>query len=836
MTEPVSGRKPVLALLVRLLWAAALVLPAFGAQAAVVLTSLHSFQGLPGACPVPGLVQGSDGMLYGTTSEGGANNAGMVFKISTNGALTSLYSFSGGNDGANPQAGLVQGSDGYFYGTTEGGGTNGSGTVFKVSTNGALTSLYSFDFFFDGAYPHAGLVQGSDGMLYGTTEYAGTNYGGTVFKISTNGALTTLYSFTGGDGWYPQAGLVQGSDGYFYGTTEGGGMYGSAYGGYGTVFKISSIGACTSLYSFTGGNDGGEPQAGLVQGSDGYFYGTTGGGGTNGYGTVFKVSASGALTSLYSFTGGNDGAQPYAGLVQGSDGHFYGTTEGGGTNGNGTVFKVSTTGTLTSLCSFGGNDGAYPSAGLVQGSDGYFYGTTEGGGTNGYGTAFRIGTTGALTSLCSFGVNDGAYPSAGLVQGSDGMLYGTTYNGGKLGGIGFSPHNLTLTGYGTVFQITTNGMLTSLYSFSGSDGRNPQAGLVQGSDGYFYGTTDYGGTARGGTVFKISPTGALATLHSFTGDNDGANPAAGLVQGSDGNLYGTTEFGGPYEDIFPGTVFKISTNGALTTLYSFTGGNDGANTAAGLVQGSDGYFYGTTDYGGTNNAGTVFKISSNGAYTSLYSFTGNNDGGWPNAGLVQGSDGCFYGTTDYGGTNNAGTVFKISGNGALSTLYSFTGGNDGGNTAAGLVQGSDGYFYGTTGGGGTNGYGTVFKISPNGALTSLYSFTGGNDGANPQAGLLQGSDGNFYGTTFHGGAGGAGTVFRLAIVPEFQAVTLTNRTLSLTWSTEAGGRYQVRSNSDVSSSNWTNLRGPVTATGATLITTDSVTNDPRRFYRLVLSP
>ena len=247
-------------------------------------------------------------------------------------------------------------------------------------------------------------------------------------------------------------------------------------------------------------------------------------------------------------------------------------------------------------------------------------------------------------------------------------------------------------------------------------------------------------------MFKISPNGALTSLYSFTGGNDGADPDAGLVQGSDGNFYGTTYDGGTNGGY--GTVFKISTNGALTSLYSFTGGNDGADPNAGLVQGSDGNFYGTTYSGGTNDSGTVFKISTNGALTSLYSFTDGNDGAYPYAGLVQGSDGNFYGTTDGGGTNGGyGTVFKISTNGALTSLYSFTGGNDGAYPEAGLVQGSDGNFYGTTMRRYGYGHGTVFKISTNGALTSLYSFTGGNDGASPQAGLVQGSDGNFYGTT-----------------------------------------------------------------------------------------
>jgi uncharacterized repeat protein (TIGR03803 family) len=776
MAAPATGGNAAPARLIRLLWAAVLLLPAFGAQAGVVLTTLSSFPVFPnGENPEAALVQGSDGNFFGTTYAGGANGAGTVFKVSATGALTSLYSFTGGDDGAGPN-GLVQGSDGYFYGTTENGGTNDAGAVFKISATGALTSLYSFTGGNDGANPVAGLVQGSDGYFYGTTAWGGMDTNGTVFQMSAGGALTSLYSFTGGnDGANPVAALVQGSDGYFYGTTVNGGTNDA-----GTVFKISADGALTGLYSFTGTNDGGYPEAALVEGSDSNFYCTTSLGGTNDAGTVFKITTSGALTSLYSFTGGNDGDSPVAGLVQGSDGYFYSTTcYGGGTNDAGTVFKITTNGALTSLYSFtGGNDGAEPLAGLVQGSDGYFYGTTYYGGTH---------------------------------------------------------------GIGTVFKISSGGALTSLYSFTGgNDGYWPEAELAQGSDGNFYGTASRGGTTGYGTVFKISATGALTSLYSFTGGNDGAYPEAGLVQGSDGNFYSTTSSGGMNGG--SGTVFEISTNGALTSLYSFTGGNDGA-LPNGLAQGTDGYFYGTTYYGGTNDAGTVFKISATGALTSLYSFTGGNDGSRPDAGLVQSSDGYFYGTTKYGGTNGGwGTVFKISAAGALTSLYSFTSGNDGAYPEAGLVQGSDGNFYGTTYEDGASIAGTVFKISASGALTSLYSFTDGNDGGFPEAGLVQGSDGNFYGTTSDAVFGGNGTVFRLSVgltvapaAPVFQTVTLTNGTLSLTWSTEAGGTYQLQYNSDLSSSNWINMSSAITATGATLSTTDSLTNGPQRFYRLVLS-
>ena len=760
------------AMKLRILLCAALMLPAYLAQAGVVLTTLSSFPVFPnGNDPEATLVQGSDGNFYGTTYIGGANGVGTVFKVSATGALSSLYSFTGGNDGAGPN-GLVQGSDGYFYGTTENGGTNDAGAVFKISATGALTSLYSFTGGNDGANPVAGLVQGSDGNFYGTAANGG---------MDTNGA----------------------------------------------VFKISATGALTSLYSFTGGNDGANPDAGLVEGSDGNFYGTTSGGGTNDAGNVFKISADGALTGLYSFTGGNDGSSPVAGLVQGSDGDFYSTTSGGGTHYVGTVFKITTNGALTSLYSFSGaNDGGSPVAGLVQGGDGYFYSTTSSGGTNGgSGTVFEISTNGALTSLYSFASgNDGAEPLAGLVQGSDGYFYGTTFVGGTYG-------------IGTVFKISSDGALTSLYSFTGgNDGYWPEAGLVQGCDGNFYGTASRGGTNGYGTVFKISVTGALTSLYSFTRGNDGAYPQSGLVQGSDGNFYGTTEGGGTNA----GTVFKISATGALTSLYSFTGGNDGA-LPNGLAQGSDGYFYGTTYYGGTNVAGTVFKISAAGALTSLYSFTGGSDGSRPDAGLVQGSDGYFYGTTKYGGTNGGwGAVFKISATGALTSLYSFTGGNDGAYPEAGLVQGSDGNFYGTTYEDGASVAGTVFKISATGALTSLYSFTDGNDGGFPEAGLVQGSDGNFYGTTSDAVFGGNGTVFRLSTgllgagasisIPIDAAFGITNGVFGFDVSGPAGSNVVIQASADLKT--WIPLLTNLLA-GGPLYFSDVPTN-LHRFYRVVL--
>ncbi len=304
-----------------------------------------------------------------------------------------------------------------------------------------------------------------------------------------------------------------------------------------------------------------------------------------------------------------------------------------------------------------------------------------------------------------------------------------------------------------------------------------------------------------------------------------------------------------------GTVFQISASGVLTNLCSFSGGTNGADPEAGLVEARDGNLYGTTSEGGATGTlsggyGTVFQINPDGTLSNLYSFTLGTYGAFPQAGLAPGTDGYYYGTTYAGGaydfnSQGFGTVFQISTGGALTSLYSFIGTNDGANPEAGLALGSDGYFYGTTEAGGAytdqngEGYGTVFKISTNGTLTSLYSFTGGNDGAYPYAGLVQGSDGSFYGTTEGGGQGGAGTVFRLTVgpaAPVFQAVTLNDGTLTLTWSTEAGGMYQLQYNSGLGSSGWNNLGSPIPATGATLSVNETVANGPPRFYRVELLP
>ncbi len=366
----------------------------------------------------------------------------------------------------------------------------------------------------------------------------------------------------------------------------------------------------------------------------------------------------------------------------------------------------------------GGTDGVHP-GGLTLGSDGYFYGTTSSGGANNLGAVFRLTLAGVETVLYSFagGAGDGAVPDAGLIEASNGEFYGTTNVGGNA--------------YGTVFSITSGGSESMLYAFAGpnGDGANPHASLIQGSDGNFYGTTYGGGGAtHSGTIFKVTPEGAETVLYTFGAGGvaaNGSNPPAGLIEDADGNLYGVTAQGGA--DNF-GTVFKLTSEGAQTVLHSFTGPNgDGQGPQGGLVQGSDGNFYGTTSNGGTiasgdpNGNGTVYKITPAGVETVLYSFAGSNgdpsqpdaggDGQEPNANLVKGSDGNFYGITSAGGAFGEGTVYKITPAGVEAVLYSFKALNGDGAGPTSLIQGSDGNLYGSTNGGGTNGNGTIFKIT-----------------------------------------------------------------------------------------------------------------------------
>ena len=855
-----------------------------------LLSSWYSFTGGDdGANPFAPLVQGADGNFYGTTFQGGADDNGTIFQITPAGDLTTLLAFDITN-GDLPFAGLTLGTDGNFYGTTYQGGASGRGTAFQFATNGTLTTLHSFTNGNDGGHVAGDLIEGRDGNFYGTTWKGGDYSEGTLFGISTNGTLTTLFSLNDTNGTFPFAGLTQDTTGNFYGVTSQGGNSGN-----GTVFELTAGGQFINLYSFQGGNDGASPRAGLLLGSDGNLYGTTVNGGTWGYGTVFVISPEGGLTTLVEFNGFS-GASPQTRLIQGNDGWLYGSTQYGGIYGQGTIFKLAinsapqiTTQPVTQSAFTGAN---VPFSVAVLGSSPLYYqwqknGTNlaDGGSvagsnsrilslsgvtandvgnysvmisnalgqvsssnaflsvtssapsivaqpvsltpaagatvtfsvsalgdfplfyqwqTNGNNVGNHGGTSGSISgsqtatltisnvTVANNGVyavvisnalgqvtssnvtltvvtasapgtelstlhwfsnlsgaagRGGSLPN-GLMVASNGDIYGTTQRG--------SSSNAA--GYGTIFQLTTNGLFSTLASLTSING-SPLTPLVEDAGGNFYGLTANGGTNEIGNIFEFTADGIVTNIYSLAGD-DSNYSTAGLIHGTNNDLYGVTSNDG---DFGSGSIFRLEADGTVTNLYSFTGGLDGYGPVGALLRATDGNFYGMTDAGGTNDLGTVFKMTPDATVTSLYSFAFDATGYIPVGALVQGTDGNLYGVTEHNviqGYQFYGAIFKISTNGALTTLYrlNYT---DGANPYAGLTLGSDGNFYGTTYSGANFSDGTVFRITLAGSLTNLVAFDGFNDGAHPESALVEGLDGALYGTTTASGPGGRGTVFRL---------------------------------------------------------------------------
>jgi uncharacterized repeat protein (TIGR03803 family) len=377
--------------------------------------------------------------------------------------------------------------------------------------------------------------------------------------------FSTLANLNNTNGSYPQGALVQGFDGNLYGTADDGGLHQS-----GTAFKITLAGSLSTVHNFCAEvdcADGGVPEAGLVIARNGNFYGvaSSGGSGCSSCGTVFELSPGGAFLTLHSFDGSN-GENPL-GLMMAESGDFYGTTSAGGNGSGGTVFELTAPTAVNTLYNF--EQFNYPVAGVIEGNDGNFYGTAITYSDPGYGILFKMTPGGDVTTLYTFTGANGSWPVSSLVQGTNGNFYGTASEGGPESNI------CVTTGCGTIFEVTPDGALTTLHYFSGPDGLSPTGALIQGTDGNFYGTTSEGGSARVdcyfgcGTIFRITPGGTFTTLHVFQGV-DGQNPYIGLVQATDGNFYGTTYVGGN-STACPagcGTVFRLSMGLApfVTTL------------------------------------------------------------------------------------------------------------------------------------------------------------------------------------------------------------------------------------------------------------------------------
>jgi uncharacterized repeat protein (TIGR03803 family) len=642
-------------------------------------------------------------------------------------------------------------------------------TFTTIKSFGNITNVTGFE-------PVSTLVPGPDGTLYGTTLHGGGSVEGTVFKMQPDGSgFVVLKWFTNSvEGANPCPGLVL-SGATLYGTTANGGAS-----NFGTVFKINTDGTGYAvLKSFSGGDDGANPYYAALTLSGSVLYGATYYGGTSNSGTLFKLNTDGTgFTTLHRFPplvyytnspvfyyANSDGANPDMALtVSGSV--IYGTTENGGPASYGTLFTMNTDGTgYTVLHTFTNNpDGAYPD-GVLTLSDGVLYGTTFNGGSivmGSYynaGTLFRINTDGTgYAILKSFNITDGENPSGSLVL-SGNVLYGTT-----------SREN--------VFHINTDGTgYTVLKDFTDpTDGSAPYGGLTL-SGGVLYGTTSLGGQSLSaprvphlfytGTAFKLNTDGTGFTVLKKFVNGFAVGPEAGLTV-SGGVLYGTTA-GRDANDAGAnaGTVFKVNTDGTgYTVLKSFVD-SDGASPNSDLTL-SEGVLYGTTVDGGISDNGTVFKVNTDGTGFSVLKNFAGSDGANPYCSLAL-SGSVLYGTTWAGGISNNGTLFEVNNDGTgYMVVRNFTGSPDGAYPAASLTL-SAGVLYGTTYlGGNSHNYpivadGTVFKVNTDGTgYTVLHNFTNSPDGSRPGAALML-SGGVLYGTTFNGGSLRYGTVFRLNI-------------------------------------------------------------------------
>ncbi len=641
------------------------------------VTVLHQFDGASGANPVGGLLV-SNGLLYGVAYSGGVHDRGVLYSLDPGAATPSLqvlHAFGEMNtDGAFPVGALVA-VQGQLYGVTERGGQHDGGTIFRVGAGDMFEHVADLQ-----THPFAGVIAvGTD--LYGTTAFGGNGFG-SIFRFeTTTGALEYVHNFDSA-GAYPHASLLQASNGRLYGTTRSGGSHGR-----GTVFEVdftSTPLSVTTRHSFAPGTTGGDPRAGLVE-AGGLLYGTTSDFGPASNGTVYRFDpASGATTTMAAF-GPTGPKWPTESLTE-VNGQFFGTSPHGGARRDGTVFRFDP-GTLatTVLHSFDRTvDGAYPQGPLLAGSDGRLYGTISLGGPAGCsagcttpyppdGSVFRLNADGSgYTTLRWFDPADGPYGPAGRLVESGGVLYGTLSAGGAHAGGGI--FRMDLTGANSVI----------LHQFQPStDGSIPVAGLTLGSDGLLYGTTSEGGPLGGGTAFRLnSAGGGFEVLHAFdaTDAYGGRRIESALVQVGARRFVGTASVGGAYSGGgFGGGIaysLDVSTSPAtFAVLRSFEDccvNPTGSYPRGRLTAGAGGWLYGVNSSGGpAGGQGTVYAIGPAGAFRPLHAFT-TTDGSSPLGGLTLAADGSLYGMAREGGDFDGGVLFRLQldsdGDGVRDTL------------------------------------------------------------------------------------------------------------------------------------------------------------------------
>lgn len=757
------------------------------------------------AQPLTALVEGPGDWLYGT-SQGG--NGGVIFRVKKDGSGFSVIFDFNGTNGLPSDGPLLLGSDGALYGTTllaESEGT--SAKLYRIQPDG--TGFTPMTLIAD-PFTISGVIEGQDGRLYGTTLGGGAYGLGTIFAVSKNGTgFTVLHHFEGGatDGQFPTVELLEGSDGALYTVTSRGGS-----GDGGTVCRINKSGAGFALlhhFPASGTNDGRLPNTRLVEGIGGNLYGTTSAGGIggedeffNGYGVVFRVSNDGDVYSIVRrFEDAvHDGQKPRNILV-GADGLLYGTSQNAAYAHNvDGVFRMDPDGANFSFVYswVTADNQTIQLNALIKSADGNFYGTSRAGSASQVGQAFKLRPNGTqYQSLHDFSLvgGDGSLPGT-LIGDTDGTLYGATLGGG----FGDS---------GTIYKLETSGAYTILHQFAAQSGF--PLSLLAASDGLLYGTAQ-----EGKQIFRLGKDGLGYTVLTNLTD-----PLLGnLIEGSDFLFYGVTD----------SSIFSLNSDGSsLQEVHTFTN----AVTPSGIMEGSDGKLYGSALRGGSNNQGMVFRLNKDGGqYQVIYSFvapTGTLV--FPNP-LLEAGDGYLYGTTYRAGGASEGTIYRLSKTGAYEFIHAFASGR--GNPIGRLAEGPGGWLYGVSQESGNflGGHLFRFRIGGPSPIYILHHFGEGSLGRDPAVGVTLDPAGGIYGTTQYGGFGeGFGTIFRVDVRPILSA-RRNDGNLEISWP-HNGDNYNLEFTPSLALP-WAYYSGGFTNTGERVTATVPLQTD--RLFRLQKTP
>lgn len=630
-----------------------------------------------------------------------------------------------------------------IVGISRSGGPDQLGTIFSVLDDGSGYDLRSpFLNNREGSAPKGSLLEISLGTVIGTTSSGGLNGGGTFFKIES-GDFTKIIDFDPNlHGNNCSSNLVSLGNGEYVLAMASGGPSGG-----GTLIRITDAGETEVLHEFDAATQGSNPRGNLVfDNASQTIYGSCSNGGPAGFGTAFSFNLSSEeFEVMHVFTGVNSGSFPQGGLILASDGLLYGTTQFGGEASQGTIFSIDpVSGDYSTIYDLNNitADGRYPSGKLLETESGLLMGTCSEGGSAGTGTIFSCTTSGAFTRMHSFSAaSDGGFPKTGITAGSDGFYYGVTEFGAG-------------NGFGSIYRISQTGVFTKLHDLNYTEnGSNPVAPLIELTDGSFAGCAVSGGGNNFGTVFNYSDEG-VAKIHDFSLPLEGAVPVGLLFSGSE--YYGITSLGGEYNN---GVFYTADLAGNREKLHDFQGQTEGQDPNGDLVE-NNGSFFGTAKFGGANSSGTAFAISSAGEFTLLHAFEGGNNGEFPYSGLCLHDDGFLYGTTISGGSFGDGILFRLDEEGNFEKLHDFFGFFEGGSPESRLVS-HNGKLYGLTSEGGMSAAGTLIEYDPAlSSLTVLHHFDFINHGATPRGEPLLHTDGKLYGTTTEGGANGDGTLFR----------------------------------------------------------------------------